>query len=1097
MTTLFAPPELLSAWSYAVDGADPDEPLPKGTHLRVFGGLGGTFPLAPFAVFKVGTHGSDTRLHFSDDRGRPIAGPALSGARTADLTPVFADDETRRTVRVELFPDQPDGLEDAQLLDAHGRLIAERRRPRFLFSAPTLSRFRLRGDVGSMELGSRFVSIEELEKEQPPVAAVLGLPVEGAHPWYVGVHDHDAGMKRVFDGAPLRLNPMDRPDGPFDAAGPDDEVARVEATLASVIFGDGLEGLLASMVDDETTAPWRQIERQPLGDREQIADVPRVGSLQMAAIDPGLARFLGFADRLDDLPDLDRDEGWTALAVVGLLAIDPELGQRLPHLAAWLAHPDSEERRLVEMIARAIGETTGQDLSAALDGLIRDARQRGFMVRTMVAVTAPVPPWLAPTLPQPDLLDHRWQASDGITESALYRATFSFASAPLAAMAAVGGNFDGNWVSRHGAVPVGGAFTARATARIFGHETDPSSRVRQLLKAGTSAVLESAGILADEDLPADAGTLSYRFRASDFFGRFGDPVEITIDPPPRPAPPPPVIRYHLDLHSDDLEQVPAAGPLSPGTLQLTLAVPQPPPADPFSSADEARLRTAIAVPGLHGLAAGSRPIKSVRITLDGDDHDVDVSSPGLVDLPLPLAELGPQAQGQVELAATFRDSADIPSEPASVTFAVTDKRALRPIETGIGLFWTSAPGPGPDVQLKLAWQTTPNALHRVYATDQQGLGLTNAELAEHVPGAAPSRARVAEVGANKVLGGAPIDRKVFRLLAETVEADGTGLAVLETMLPRSLETVQFLRIVPLSSEGAEAPFDRCGIVPVAVPDSRRPPPPRLDGTVDMATGLASFVVIAEGFDGVALRRDEPGLFDSPVGPAVAPSFRIRRAVGAIADPIYARQVAEGLLAHDASQDPAVVFRSTPPEATDGPLEPFVRYVYWAEVRLPPERRLPVGVTPLDAGVTALDPANAADHPRPVSLPSAPRTLMRTPPDPPDAPEPGHVLVTPIATIGGEIQFAIDVTDPPTAHPKAIGPFRLAVWSQWPGGSIRAIAIANDVPLDGAWPDITSGSITITVQSPDSPAAPAGPITIRVAYVDPTGRLGELTTIAVP
>src|SRR5205085_1130944 len=161
--------------------------------------------------------------------------------------------------------------------------------------------------------------------------------------------------------------------------------------------------------------------------------------------------------------------------------------------------------------------------------------------------------------------------------------------------------------------------------------------------------------------------------------------------------------------------------------------------------------------------------KSVRITLDGDDHDVDVSSPGLVDLPLPLAELGPQAQGQVELAATFRDSADIPSEPVSVTFAVTDKRPLRPIETGIGLFWTSAPGPGPDVQLKLAWHTTPNALHRVYATDQQGLGLTDAELAEHVPGAAPSRARVAEVGANQVLGGASIDRRVFRLLAETVE----------------------------------------------------------------------------------------------------------------------------------------------------------------------------------------------------------------------------------------------------------------------------------------------------------------------------------------
>jgi hypothetical protein len=1095
MTSLFALPELLSAWSYAVDGHDPEEPLQKGTHVRVFGGLGGTFPLAPFAVFKGATHGSDTRVHFSDDRGRPIAGPALLGTRTADLTPVFAEDETRRTVRVELFP-QPDGLEDAQLLDAHGRLVAERRRPRFLFSAPTLSRFHLTGDIGGLEFGSRFVSIDELLEGQPPAAALLGLPVEGAHPWYVGVHDRDAGMERVFNGSPLRLNPMDRPDGPFDPITPDDEVARVEATLASVRFGGGLEGLLAPLVDDETIAPWRQIERQALQDRDQIADVPRLGSLQMAAIDPGLARFLGFADRIDDLPDLDDDQGWTALAVVGLLAIDPELGKRLPHLAAWLAHPNPDERRLVEMIARAIREETGNDPGDALDGAIRDVRQRGFIVRAMVAVTAPVPPWLAPTLPEPDVLDHRWQASDGITESARYRATFSFASAPLAAMAAVAGNLDGTWVSRHGTVYVDGSFTTRATPRIFGHESDPSARVRRLLKAGTSAVLESAGILADEDLPADAGTLTYRFRASDFFGRFGDPVEITIDPPSRPNPPRPVIRYHLDLHADDLEQLPATGPLSPGTLQLTLAVPQPPPADPFLPADEARLRTAIAVPGLLGLAAGSRPIKTVRITIDGDDHDVDVSSPGLVDLPLPLAELGPQGQGQIELAATFRDTADVPSEPGSVTFSVTDKRPLLPIKTGIGLYWLSAPGPGPDVQLKLAWRATPNALHRVYATDQQGLGLTDADLAEYVPGAAPSRARVAEVGANKVLGGAPIDRRVFRLLADTVKADGTGLAVLETPLPRSLQTVQFLRIVPLSSQGAEAPFDRCGIVPVAVPDSRRPPPPRLDGRVDVATGLASFVVTADGFDGVALRRDEPGLCDPVAGPAVAPSFRIRRAVGAIADPIYARPVAEGSLAHDASQDPAVVFRSAPPETMDGPLEPFVRYVYWAEVRLPPERRLPVGVAPLDGGVTAFDPANAADHPRPMSLPSAPRTLMWTPPNAPDAPEPGHVLVTPIATIGGEIQFAIDISNPPTAHPKAIGPFRLAVWSQWPGGSIRAIEMANDT-LDGVWPDITSWSITITVSPQDSPAGLAGPITVRLAYVDPTGRLGKLTTITVP
>ena len=143
-------------------------------------------------------------------------------------------------------------------------------------------------------------------------------------------------MDRVRNGAPLRLNPMDQPDGPFDAVGADEEVARVEAMLASAQFGGGIEQQVATLVDDDTLPPWSQIERQSLVDRNQIADVPRLSSLQLAALDPGLARFLGFAERLDDLPDLRTGEGWTVLAVVGVLGIDPDLGKRMPHLDAWL-----------------------------------------------------------------------------------------------------------------------------------------------------------------------------------------------------------------------------------------------------------------------------------------------------------------------------------------------------------------------------------------------------------------------------------------------------------------------------------------------------------------------------------------------------------------------------------------------------------------------------------------------------------------------------------------------------------------------------------------------------------------------------------------
>lgn len=282
-----------------------------------------------------------------------------------------------------------------------------------------------------------------------------------------------------------------------------------------------------------------------------------------------------------------------------------------------------------------------------------------------------------------------------------------------------------------------------------------------------------------------------------------------------------------------------------------------------------------------------------------------------------------------------------------------------------------------------------------------------------------------------------------------------------------------------------------------MPDSRRPPLPRLAGSVDPVTGEATLAVTGDGFDGVALRRDEPGLFDPEVGAAVAPWFRMRRAVGAVADPIYGREVAHGTLARDASADPDVVFTGTVVDDNDGRgLAPFVRYVYWAEVRLPPERRLPVGVVPIDAGFDALDPANAADYPRPMSLPSAPRTLMRMPSEPPAAPEQASITATHSALAGGGAEVTIEIADPPQASQLAIGPYRLAVWTQWRGQPIRAITDVGGAPLDGIWPDLSDGAVTFTVAPPAAPGDPNDPINVRLAYIDPAGRLGAMTTVSV-
>lgn len=70
MSSLFAPPELLSAYAMAEDGSGPD--LPFGTHLRIFAGFGASFPLAPFAVYKIVSQPSELLdVRVLDREGRP------------------------------------------------------------------------------------------------------------------------------------------------------------------------------------------------------------------------------------------------------------------------------------------------------------------------------------------------------------------------------------------------------------------------------------------------------------------------------------------------------------------------------------------------------------------------------------------------------------------------------------------------------------------------------------------------------------------------------------------------------------------------------------------------------------------------------------------------------------------------------------------------------------------------------------------------------------------------------------------------------------------------------------------------------------------
>jgi hypothetical protein len=1102
MATLYAPPEIMSAYAYAIDGSEPDMQL--GTHLRIFAGIGASFPLTPFVVLKLASQSSKLRgIHVTDQVGNVVSGLHLSDIGVGEATLLLDDDDTRRTVRIDLISAATGAIKGAQLLDQRDRVIAERNTERWMFSAPILHKLRVWGHAENVEVLTRAVDIKDITGEDVfrEPAGILGLPISGLHPWYLGLQERNDGLNRVANGAPMRLNFMDRPNGPLDSVGPDEEVARIEAMLKSVRLGGGLESLLLNLVDDNTLPPWLQLEKEVFppgtGGGKQFVSVPRLSNLQLAALDPGLARFFGFAARFDDLPDLSSGRGWDTLAVIGLFAIDPKaFDDRDPRLGRQLREDNPSEGGLIEKLVLTLETESGSDIRSNVEEIMAAVKARGLVVRAFVTLVAPVPPWLPPRLPQPDLLQHRWQTTTDNSPSSLYRISFAFSQALLASMSAVATQIV-NWVSRHGTIDIDGFQPpSRAMPRFFGHEQESRSRLDELRRI--SGTYKHAGLLADQDIPAGAGSIPYRIRASDFFGRFGDPVDFLVGPPPRPAPPPPVLRFHIERAEIDLDSEVA---LSPGVLKLTIAVPRTVPSEPFSFSEKGRLASAIVVPRIDDLAAGSLHLTSLDVTLGAQSRTVDLSVAGFTDVEFPLPPLLPQRTLELTLSAVFRDTDNVASNTvATLLVTVVDSRPPKAIPTGIGLYWSSVPGPSPEVELKLAWPASPDSLYRVYLTDEHGLALSTSDLADpRLPKAEPSRGRVAQVGCNKVLDGASVDRAGFRLLTdEPIKAGTDSRAVLATTLPRSLETVQFLRVVPLSAEGAEAPFDKCGIVPVAVPDSRRPPPPRLDGEVDAATGFARLHIIADSFDRVLLERDEPGIFNPHADVGQPPEFRIRRAVGAVADPIYARYLVTGPLTWQATMAPATVFSTMITDDNSGRgLEPFVRYVYWAEVRLPPERRLPAGAVPIDpaGGISSIDPANAANRPRPMSLFSAPRVLMHVPQGVPAPPLHSTVNATrePPDSLGN-IEVIIKIIGAPHAHAKAIGPYRLAVWFQWPGQAIEPVTIANGSPIDGTWPALDKGGmLSVSVHSPPAILPASSPLDIRLAIIDPIGRMSSTTT----
>jgi hypothetical protein len=489
----------------------------------------------------------------------------------------------------------------------------------------------------------------------------------------------------------------------------------------------------------------------------------------------------------------------------------------------------------------------------------------------------------------------------------------------------------------------------------------------------------------------------------------------------------------------------------------------------------ATLTVNVSVPLVTDLAAGSLPIKHVIVDLAGNSHDI-VAQPQ-VKLSLNLPPLAPQQGGNWPLTVTFIDDAGTASEPNSETIAIVDGRRPHPIPAGPGIIWTSRPGPSPEVEVNLSWPAASGQRYRAYLADARGLGVA----------ANPTRAAIGLSGSTAQAEGRLAGRRArFRLITDPpIEAAG-GAARLATTLPRTLSGVSFLRIVPITNDNVEADFDACGLVPVAVPADRRPPPPRLTGRPGVEGTSMILSIEAIGLDLVALRTAEPGLFVSPAAAgARPPEFRLRRASGAIVDPIYARTLDSALpmaVAPDAT--PSRIPCGVAATFTDGDLPPFVRATWWAEVRMPAERRLPLGAitTPTPGAIGAEQPAQMQDMPGLFSAVSAPFSAVPVPPASPEPIDSKSISLT-LKTIPGGRTLTVDITSPPHALAGAIAPFLLRLWVDVSGK-------ASSSPVD-----IPTNAETLSWTSPQLLAS--GSVTLRIAVIDPIGRSSEIVSKTAP
>ncbi len=964
--TRFAHPSLFRA--SAIDGRS-DDTVARVLHLRVRVSNKLGFPIHPFAAWRVTTDISQaqvTWINMGGTRVTPPFDPRAVGGAYGYVTSGSPPESEWYWLSVDADPHGDDFAID--VIDRwSGRVLATRRKPPFDFGGTAMGilRVRGRGEVRGVE-GVPASSIPNAAMDTTP-SLVFGPPVLGG-PWYQpDPISRDLPQDRLYFGANQRLGPLDRPDGSIAPLDPDDEVARVMTILAPTVIDEWLN---AAFQDPTTPPPLvvRQGMEVGAAGRNQTASYHAADALLTMAVDPDVARYLGLAT-----------------------AVRPDESGFDQRVSLWLVAGEWMVANAVHTEMSGLSDPVPGWLPGSLAGLFPGAefipkryagRPRETWERALLVAVAAAAVKAPPDVPDPPAVTasgrRYWHVAAG---GASWSQTLQFNSNSPGMIAVV---------------------RTAPTPLTSLHRLNPDGRRAPIVPCGNPQRPDPLGGVIDADIPADLAGAAWRLWQADEWGRWSTPTDCSGPEPERPSPPPPDCEDWWDpaaMPEDDALR-------EPGVLRLR-----------------------IAVPAASAVAPGGSPIQQLQVSCpnlvkwrtSADEYlggNATIPVAGMTELMIE-AHPTPTTRGArlcLPLSLSFVDTAGRTSLTTERTIEVRDPRPPKVILTGPKLIWTSSPDPIGWSEMTLDWDAAANAAgYRVFLGDGRrlaadlGITLSSGELrAKH--------ARLIWERRNDV-----VNKGAFTLLNENlVKAAGTTVSY-STRLPGTLAGVQFVRVVPVAANGAEAEFRYCGLTPIAVPSAERPPIPVLRVSAD-AAGAAAVTLEAAG-----LRSDLTSTYP--------PEYRLRRTCTEVADPLYMPILRSGTLILDGS-----VWKGAVAFGAPTPLPPFVRFSWVAEIRYPPEPELEPGAVAADGAVRPGGGAPVGPCPYVWSDPSLPVGSMFVPALP-DAPE--DALVE--SAVGGAATVKIPAR--PT-HSRAVGQYEAVVYRDPSTAAIPApITLLARVKLD--------------------------------------------------